>query len=1248
MKLKLLPLQRHLAFATMCLAIILAALPGRAFGVPEADISENARQEIRSLLDEKLSWSPAQNKMESALIHAVKRSRGEPYAPGASNLRLDFKAQPDGRALVDIRATVTPELLDRIQQGGGKVLGSFPNFKSVRALVPLSELEKIAALSEVIAIRRAAESHHNAVDPEGNAVHLATLARSRFGANGSGVKVGVISDSVDYLSTVQSSGDLGTVTVLSGQSGVPATGEGTAMLEIVHAIAPGAQLFFATGDGGEASFANNILNLHSNGCTVLVDDIGYFDESPFQDATIASAVNTVTAGGALYFSAAGNSGNLDSAASGTWEGDFVDGGAATFPETGRLHKFGNLTYDTVTAVGSAVRADLFWSDPLGGSGNDYDLFVLDSTGSSIVAASTSTQNGTQDPYESVTTLGAGDRIVIVKSSGAGRFLHLSSGLGVLEIATQGATAGHQTAAKAFCVAAIDSLLAYTNAFIGGQANPVEFYSSDGPRHVFFNQDGGAITPGNFSSTGGAIRQKPDVAAADDVTTSVPGFAPFQGTSAAAPHAAAIAALLKSYNPALTPDQLRSCLTTSALDNMAPGVDRDSGYGIVMATTALASAPPDALLIAPATSVATSGKVGGPFGGIAPFVLTNNGASAFNWSLTSTSSWVTLSPTNGQLLPGGAATTVFNAANPAANALSPGVYTATMLFTNLSDHVGQSRKITLTVNPLLHGAYTYNALDLAPLGYWRLDETNTVPPADIVTNVGSLGSAANGFGFNGVIQGVPGIVQNAFRFSNSNQVITLLGAHVDVPYQTALNPNGSFTVELWANPSITVTDLFCPLASIDLTQNSGNSRLGWVFYQNTNNWQFRIGGLSGYAATLSGGSVQINSWHHLVGVYDGARASLYVDGALVAGPTAASGFGPNASQPLRIGATTIPNRTFNGLVDEVAFYNTALSAATIAAHHSAATTNNAGYGAQILAANPLGYWHLDGPAYSSPTQSSLPQAVNLGTLAPADNGTYEPGCITGVPGLSLPGLGAGNLACQFNGAGYVDIPALFLDLTGPLTLAAWVKAAPASGLVQSVVSRGAASYRLMLDAGGLPRFACGSQPAGDVIGPNRVDDQNWHLWAGVFDGTQSEFLYIDAQLAASTATASHVIAETFNDLWIGGDPDPGAFQLFNGEIAQVAVFSNALSSAQIQQMYSLATNTPAAPRFLSQTSGAGGAFTFTWSASVGETYQAQYRTNLTAGGWNNLGYPVQANLGFVTFSDLNPPDHQRFYRIVLLQ
>src|SRR5262249_18451175 len=154
--------------------------------------------------------------------------------------------------------------------------------------------------------------------------------------------------------------------------------------------------------------------------------------------------------------------------------------------------------------------------------------------------------------------------------------------GALETATAGQMAGHAATENAFGVAAVNVATASGGAFTGGSANPVEDYSSDGPRRIFFNADGTGIIPGNFSSMGGRVLQKPDIAAADCVTTDTVNFSPFCGTSAAAPHAAAIAALMlqaRGGPSSMTLSDMRNAMTSRALDIEAPGVDRDSGAGI---------------------------------------------------------------------------------------------------------------------------------------------------------------------------------------------------------------------------------------------------------------------------------------------------------------------------------------------------------------------------------------------------------------------------------------------------------------------------------------------------------------------------------------------------------------------------------------------------------------------------------------------------------------------------------------------
>src|SRR5262249_27212936 len=145
-------------------------------------------------------------------------------------------------------------------------------YSAIRAALPMAQLEELAAEAEVISIRPADKAFIQKVDTsEGVVAHRADSARTTFGITGAGVKVGVISDSAESLAALQASGaPPAAVTILPGQAG-SGTSEGTAMMEIVYDIAPGASLFFATANGGQAQFAQNILDLHAAGCNIIVD-----------------------------------------------------------------------------------------------------------------------------------------------------------------------------------------------------------------------------------------------------------------------------------------------------------------------------------------------------------------------------------------------------------------------------------------------------------------------------------------------------------------------------------------------------------------------------------------------------------------------------------------------------------------------------------------------------------------------------------------------------------------------------------------------------------------------------------------------------------------------------------------------------------------------------------------------------------------------------------------------------------------
>ncbi len=629
---------------------------------PNPVLASSAALQQQTLAAIKRGLSTSQKKIGSRLFINVLKSRNQ-LPQQLSSLRAKVQTTADGLAIVDVTAKNRTAGLKVIDRYGFRVRSAVGNM--IRAEVPFSQLEALAGNAEIIAVREAQKAMtHRTEGPapapmskeqitavklaafrnrlksamanmvvnvsEGDKTHRAEAARSAFGVNGTGVKIGVLSDGVDSLATAVASGDLSPVTVLPGQAG--SGDEGTAMLEIVHDLAPGAQLYFATAFTSITSFAQNIRDLRTAGCDIIVDDIIYFAEPAFQDGqapsvitpgnggVVIQAVKDVTAAGALYFSSAGNEGNKDDNTSGVWEGNFNATAAADpAPLAGaNLHNFGDGGNSNLISDSGAQIALLQWANPLGSASYDYDLYDMDGALTTIFDASTDVQDGTgndDDPIEGISPVFSGERLLVDQfATGVNPgpvALRLQVFRGILGINTPGATFGHSSAALAFSVAATPAAGAFapgepTGPFPNPHSatNVSETFTADGPRRIILDENGAPLTAGNFSITGGVSRQKPDITAADGVATSAPGFNPFFGTSAAAPHAAAIAALVKSAVPSLTAAQIRTALISSAIDIEAPGVDRNTGAGIVMAYQALQAvgAQPVANLALGATTV----------------------------------------------------------------------------------------------------------------------------------------------------------------------------------------------------------------------------------------------------------------------------------------------------------------------------------------------------------------------------------------------------------------------------------------------------------------------------------------------------------------------------------------------------------------------------------------------------------------------------------------------------------------------
>ncbi|MBA4852957.1 3-coathanger stack domain-containing protein [Emticicia sp. BO119] len=458
---------------------------------------------------------------------------------------------------------------------------------------------------------------------QGDSAQRSGIARQMTGLNGTGVKIGVLSDSYNLLGGANagvSAGELpGTdnpngfttpVTVLS-ESLSGGADEGRAMIEIIHDVAPGAQLYYYSAYNGEADFANGIRALAAAGCKIIVDDITYLLEPFFQDGLIAQAVDEVAANyGVSYYSSAGNSINS------SYEAPYQSSTFQPFiNSTETAHNFGTAgspVYLLPIQVIGSMTMTLEWDDPYFSTGNgsagatsDLEIYLLIQSGGNYqVVASSNESNIGADPAELFGVNGSGTAyILITKKAGTNPrnikfvgFRGLSWSITPTTIAGIKASTiiGHHNATNTIAVgaASYDQTPAY------GVNPPLpESYTSRGGTPIYRSISGDLLpTP--------VVRAKPEIVAPDNANTSFfiagydyesDGKPNFNGTSAAAPHAAAVAGLMLQGNPGLTPGAIKTALINSCVDMDDPstpgfdtGFDYATGNGLIRADAAVLS------------------------------------------------------------------------------------------------------------------------------------------------------------------------------------------------------------------------------------------------------------------------------------------------------------------------------------------------------------------------------------------------------------------------------------------------------------------------------------------------------------------------------------------------------------------------------------------------------------------------------------------------------------------------------------
>ena len=478
------------------------------------DVPHNLGRGLRPLVE----WHRAQpaahsdEERRAALVahlgNNVSRVQTDNAGSVVVDVRLDgtVPAADVKKSLAALGLTLTGEHVARRTDGRDGML---------TAHLPLAQAEAAARVPGVFSILAAHRPRPRVgkVTSQGVAALHANVVQAS-GYTGNGITVGVLSDSYNVATAASAgyppssnaaddiaSGDLpaGGVTVLQDGSSDPrdgSTDEGRAMLQIIHDVAPDANLAFCTAGESQTNFADNIRALRINSqvfADIIVDDIGFDDEPFFSDSIVAEAVDEVVTSTSLagrrviYYSAAGNDGDLSYEAvftpltdafgrahSGGTRLDQVPtsltaGGFQNFQGADVGH--GRKIVQTVTVSGGDANIDFQWDDAFGSSGaiTDYNLLVFDAAGNYMPKLSGIDLNSSTGEAVEFATLplatGGADatyQIIISRASSAGSATHLryiveDSGTvtGKYLRTAQPTIFGHSAAANADGVAAYD-------------------------------------------------------------------------------------------------------------------------------------------------------------------------------------------------------------------------------------------------------------------------------------------------------------------------------------------------------------------------------------------------------------------------------------------------------------------------------------------------------------------------------------------------------------------------------------------------------------------------------------------------------------------------------------------------------------------------------------------------------------------------------------------------------------------------
>jgi hypothetical protein len=437
-----------------------------------------------------------------------------------------------------------------------------------------------------------------------------------------------------------------------------------------------------------------------------------------------------------------------------------------------------------------------------------------------------------------------------------------------------------------------------------------------------------------------------------------------------------------------------------------------------------------------------------------------------------------------------------------------------------------------------------------VGWWKFDETSGTSASD------SSGNGNTGTLVDGPTWTTGGMNNGALTF------VAATSQYVSVPYSSIFDfGTGSFTVSAWMKANSLPATQHAAAAQL-VGKQAPNESKGWgLQFQDssgTGKAGLYINDAAGHYATyINSTPLSLGVWYHLVFIVDRSTNTLrsYVNGIKYGSEPSIAGYGNvDYTNTLFIGSERTDLSFFDGTIDDARVYNRALSATDVKALYT-----STGGGSGDIKTGLKGYWKFD---------------EGSGTVANDSTGNGNTGTLTNGPTWAA---GKINNALTFNGSTqYVDAglrSSLNLSTTG--TVSAWVKfsTVPSSwpGVVcNEDIDSDKNGYCLYVDSSG--KFDLELSDASsyaNIQSPGTYNDNNWHLIAGTWDGSNL-YLYADGAMVAGPVSQTHTPVSTVFNLEIGTTGNKTNY--FNGLIDDARVYNRALSASDVLTLYN--TTAPA--------------------------------------------------------------------------